>query len=310
VRVEAKGFKDTDLPLTVQAGVTSAGSIRLEVQNIELQVNTEQAIVRGVLSAQQVENLPVSGRNFLHLAQLEAGVQIQDGANFDPTKVGYSSVSFGGRFGRTARIEVDGTDVSDETVGTTTQNVPATAIAEFSLAQSNLDPSTELTSSGVVNVVTRSGSDSYHGEAFYLFRDDAAAAGLPHPAGLSTPFQRHQMGGRFGGPLIKDKLFFFLDGEHTLQHLGAPVLAPAPFEAFSSTFPAPFKEGEALGRLDYQLTKNARLFYRYSYFQNSTSATFFPSSFQVYNSKDYTRQNVVGVDYSTGTFTHTTFCRV
>lgn len=304
VRVEAKGFKTTDLPLTVQAGVTSAGSIRMELQTIELQINTEQAVVKGVLNTRQVENLPVNGRNFLHLAQLEPGVQIQDGTNFDPSKVGYSSVSFGGRFGRTARIEVDGTDVSDETVGTTTQNIPASAIAEFSLAQSTLDPSTELTSSGVVNVVTRSGSDGYHGQGFYLFRDDAAAAGLPHPAELSTPFQRHQLGGRFGGPLIKDKLFFFLDGEHTLQHLAAPVLPPAPFDAFSSTFPAPFKEGEALGRLDYQLTKSARLFYRYSYFQNSTSATFFPSSFQVYNSKNYTRQNEVGLDFGTGTFTH------
>ena len=69
---------------------------------------------------------------------LEPGVQIQDGDNFDPTKVGYSSISFGGRFGRTARIEVDGVDVSDETVGTTTEDIPASGIQEFSLAQSHV----------------------------------------------------------------------------------------------------------------------------------------------------------------------------
>jgi hypothetical protein len=65
----------------------------------------------------------VNRRHFLDLAQLEPGVQIQDGENFDPTKVGYSSISFGGRFGPTARIDVDGVDVSDETVGSTTEDI-------------------------------------------------------------------------------------------------------------------------------------------------------------------------------------------
>ena len=76
----------------------------------------------------------MNGRNFLDLAQLEPGVQIQDGQNFDPTKAGYSSISFGGRFGRTARIEVDGVDVSDETVGTTTQIFPPAEFRNFNSA--------------------------------------------------------------------------------------------------------------------------------------------------------------------------------
>ncbi len=118
-------------------------------------VNTEQATVQGVLTSAQIENLPVNGRNFLDLAQLEPGVQIQDGQNFDPTKAGYSSISFGGRFGRTARINVDGVDVSDETVGTTTADIPASAIDEFQLSQSSLDLSQDLTSSGAVNVTTQ-----------------------------------------------------------------------------------------------------------------------------------------------------------
>jgi len=155
VRVEAKGFKTTQLTLNVQVDNAANGSVKLEVgqestvvevQASELQVNTEQATVQGVLSAAQIENLPVNGRNFLDLAQLEPGVQIQDGQNFDPTKAGYSSISFGGRFGRTARIEVDGVDVSDETVGTTTTDIPASAIQEFQVSQSSLDMSTELTS--------------------------------------------------------------------------------------------------------------------------------------------------------------------
>src|SRR6267143_251709 len=92
-------------------GVITSANITLElgsestvitVESSAISVNTEQATVQGVLTAQQIENLPVNGRNFLDLAQLEPGVQIQDGANFDPTKNGVSSVSFAGHFGRTA----------------------------------------------------------------------------------------------------------------------------------------------------------------------------------------------------------------
>jgi hypothetical protein len=321
VRIEAKGFKTAQLALDVKVDNTANGSAKLEVgqestvvevQASEIQVNTEQATVQGVLTASQIENLPVNGRNFLDLAQLEPGVQIQDGTNFDPTKVGYSSISFGGRFGRTARIEVDGVDVSDETVGTTTEDIPASSIQEFSLAQSNLDLSNELTSSGAVNVVTKSGTNAYHGEAFGLFRDHGVgSASLPHgtlPNGTRLPspyFQRNQEGASFGGPALKDKLFFFGDGERTLQHLGAPVLESPPFVSYSGFFPAPFKDEELLGRLDYQLTKTARLFGRYSYFKNSTDATFFPSSFQVYNNKNITRNTVFGADFNTGSFNHT-----
>src|ERR1700719_1954268 len=176
LRVEASGFKTVEREYEIQIGQIASGNVTLElgssstvitVETNAVQVNTDQASVQGVLTQDQIENLPINGRNFLDLAQLEPGVQIQDGNNFDPTKVGFSSISFGGRFGRTARIEVDGVDISDETVGTTTQNVPASAIQEFQVGQSSLDLSTELTSSGSVNVVTRSGSNDFHGEGLF-----------------------------------------------------------------------------------------------------------------------------------------------
>src|SRR5207237_995315 len=116
VQVSAKGFSSLSTTAAVLVGNTSTvnGKLQLgqESQVIEVQanavaVNTEQAAVQGVINTNQIENLPLGGRNFLDLAQLEPGVQIQDGQNFDPTKAGYSSISFGGRFGRTARIAVD-----------------------------------------------------------------------------------------------------------------------------------------------------------------------------------------------------------
>jgi Carboxypeptidase regulatory-like domain len=312
LHVWAKGFATVTARLTILVGNTTTGDFRLpvragdeiiDVTSSELQVNTQQPTVQGVLNSLQIETLPVNGRNFLDLAQLEPGVQIQDGQNFDPTKAGYSSISFGGRYGRTARIEVDGVDVSDETVGTTTADIPPSAIQEFQLSQSSLDLSSELTSSGAVNITTRTGTNDFHGEAFDLFRDSSMAANLPTPPGLKSPFQRSQFGGRFGGPVIKNKLFFFLDAERTKQDEFAPVPVAPPFQAFSGGFTAPFRETNLLGRADYQFSHGARAFYRYSYYQSSLFATF-GFGFQVYDTKNITRANVIGADFNTGSFTH------
>ena len=313
VKVVAQGFRTAELNLDVKVGVTATGNVALELgqssQVVEVAasavtINTEQATVQGVLTAEQIDTLPINGRNFLDLAQLEPGVQIQDGTNFDPTKVGYSSISFGGRFGRTARISVDGVDVSDETVGTTTQDISSSSIQEFQISQSNLDLSNDLTSSGAVNVITRSGSNEYHGEAFYYLRDSRLGAQIPHPVGLPAPYQRNQFGGRFGGALIKDKLFFFVDSERTKQDSFVPVQYASPFQGFSGGFNAPFRENTPMARLDWQATKGLRLFFRFNYYNTLDEATFFSSSLQPYKNKNYTRTFVGGGDFSTGQFTH------
>ena len=310
LRVEAKGFKTVQMPVTVEVNTTASGNVRLilgeaaemvEVQGSAVTVNTEQATVQGVLTAQQIENLPINGRNFLDLAQLEPGVQIQDGGTFDPTKNGYSSVSFGGRFGRTARIEVDGVDISDENVGTTTQNIPVGAIQETSLQQSSLDLSTELTSSGSVNVTTKSGTNALHGEAFYYFRDQRMNAALPGDS--TNPFQRNQFGGDVGGPIIKDKLFFFIDAERTKQDLIDPVIPGGTFATLTGNFDSPFRETETIGRLDYQASKY-KAFYRFTFNQNRSVLPFIPNSFQPFANADHARDHVVGVDFNTGSLTN------
>jgi len=312
-RIEAKGFQATETEAVARVGNVTPLNIRLEVGsekqtvNVEataVTVNTEQASVQGVLTAQQIDQLPVNGRNFLDLAQLEPGVQIQDGTNFDPTKAGYESISFGGRFGRTARIDVDGVDMSDETVGTTTGGLPQSAIQEFQLTQSTMDLSNDLTTSGAVNVTTRSGTNSLHGEVIGFFRSSDLGATLPHPAGLNSSFQRNQYGGRLGGAIIKDKLFFFVDSENTIQHQFSPVQYGAPFTPFSGGFQAPFKENDVIARVDFKGPGNSNFFYRYSYSQIKAVATFFADSLQPYNNKNYVRQHVVGADFVTGSYSH------
>ena len=311
VRAQAQGFKTVEQRVVVRVGVVSGVNLTLEVgaanavvevNEQAVSVNTEQPSVQGVLNKDQIENLPVNGRNFLDLAQLEPGVQIQDGSDFDPTKVGFSSISVGGRFGRTARIEVDGVDVSDETVGTTTENIPASAIDEFQISQSTLDLSNELTSSGAVNVTTRSGTNNYHGEGFALFRDSVFSAPLPGPP---SPYQRNQDGGNFGGPILKDKVFFFLDAEHTNQNLSAPIVPAPPFDVYTGNTGTPFRETDYDARLDFNLWQNVRLFYRFSYFDSKAVATGGAVGYQPFQDKNYTRTHVIGADFTTkGGFTH------
>lgn len=311
VRVQAQGFKTAELTIPVQISVTSSGNVKLEVglesttvevQTAAIAVNTEQSTVQGVLTGEQIDNMPVNGRSFLDLAQLEPGIQMQDGANFDPTKVGYNSLSINGDFGRTPRIEVDGLDVSDETVGTTTQNIAMSSIQEFNIGRSSFDISSEVTGSGTVNVATRSGTNAYHGQAFYQFRDYRAGfADLP--GAVSPQFQRNQFGGRFGGAIIKSKLFFFIDSERLKQDSADSIVAGAPFQGLTRGIDSPFKSSQVSGRLDWQAAKNVRVFYKFAYDWNySTSSA--GTSFSYYANRDYSPSHALGIDISEGNWSH------
>jgi len=310
VKIESPSFKTVQVSITVQVGQIAtvnqslelgAASSTIEVSTTGAQVNQEQASVQDVLTAKDIDQLPVNGRNFLDLATLEPGVQIQDGATFDPTKNGYSSLSFGGRYGRAARIMVDGVDISDETVGTVTLNIPESSIQEFQVAQSTLDLSTEVTSSGTVNVVTKSGTNDWHGQAFYYGRSNQISARI---APESLDFGRKQFGGDFGGAVIKDKLFFFGDVERTDQSLQSPVQLNGDFASLSGSFNSPFLERDYLGRIDYNVKQNWTIFYRFIYNQNSSVRGFNPGVYQPFENVDHTPAHVIGTDFSIGRSTN------
>ncbi len=311
VRVEAAKFQNLEVKLQVAVGVVTTANAKLTVgsesQTIEVtagnvQVNTEQDTVQGVLTSKEIANLPVNGRNFLDLAQLEPGVQIQDGGNFDPTKNGFSSISFGGRAGRTARITVDGIDVSDETVGTTTQNLSASVIGEFQVSQSSLDISTGLTSSGSVNVVTKSGTNDIHGSGFYNFRDKNAWM-ANFPGGQDNYFQRNQFGGNIGGPFMKNKLFWFLSAERVRQSTLIPLQPTAPFADIPGGYSSPFKDTTMFGRLDYNGPKDMRFFYRINYNWNDDIAAY-GQTYQPFANRNNTPSQGMGWDWAAGKFTH------
>jgi len=201
------------------------------------------------------------------------------------------------------RIEVDGVDISDETVGNTTRNIPASSIQELNTSQSSLDLSTELTSSGAVNVTTRSGSNALHGEAFGFFRGNQTSAALP--GSTAPPFQRQQFGVRLGGYLIKDKLFWFLDAERSKQDLTAAEPFSFPFDTLSTTLVQPFRELQTDGRLDWQVHDSARAFFRFNFDQNSDVRPFgSASSVQGFKNVNHTPSYTLGYDFNTGPYTH------
>jgi Carboxypeptidase regulatory-like domain len=310
VVVAASGFKTTEIGVDVQVGVTSSANVTLQVGNATTmvtveapaeQVNTEQATVQQIINPKEINQLPVNGRNFLDLASLSPGVQIQDGMSFDPTKTGFSSVSFAGRFGRTARIEMDGLDMSDETVGTTTMNVPMSGIDEMQVEQSTLDISTELTSSGALNLTSKSGTDEFHGQGFFYGRWHNTAARI---ADNDLFWRRAQWGVNIGGPIVKDKLFFFADWERNRQDLFTPVELAAPFTSLTGGYNGPFREQMLQGRLDWTINSKWRAFGRWLYNRNTDVSAFTSNSFSPFLNEDNTPDYAAGLDGTTGRFTH------
>jgi hypothetical protein len=312
VQVEAKGFNLADFTGVVQIGKTTNGDIKLQLGTEKSAVrlptsgvipNTEEGMLQGSLRGDQVESLPVGGRDFIDLGQLEPGVQLQDAGTFDATKNGISAVSFQSRSGNSARTVVDGVDINDEIVGGPTQNLPVSAIQEFQMVHSLLDLTTGLTSSGALNVATRSGSDAIHGELFGLFRGDQGAASLPG-FGISS-FQREQFGGRAGGAIIKDKFFVFADAERVKQDVTNQEPFAYPFDGLNTTAAEADREFATDIRLDWNLKENRRAFYRLNFFQSSdVRPDGSASSTQLFNNGINTLTNTAGIDFHTGLYAH------
>jgi Carboxypeptidase regulatory-like domain len=314
VDIVASGFQRTTIKTMVRTGTATNGDVRLrvgssaemvEVTADELQVNTDQAGVSDVITKQQIDSLPVNGRNFLDLAQIEPGVILQSGESFDPTKAGYSAISTSGVSGRTTRILLDGQDITDENVGTTIFNVSQGAIGDFQLNRSTQDVSGDVTSTGQVLVSTNSGTNQYHGQAFYQFQDHSALFART-AAGLDTPFQRNQFGGSVGGPIIKDKLFFFGNAERIKQESPVSItLAPtfAAIQAAHPTIPSPYRETYSTARLDYNGLFGVHYFARANYDVNRSSSNF-GEGYEIYNNRDNTPGLAGGADFATGRHTH------
>lgn len=314
VIVTAVGFEKLSVKTVVRTGTATSGSFKLAIgssaETVEvtagaLQVNADQAGVSDVITKDQIDSLPVNGRNFLDLAQIEPGVILQSGESFDPTKAGYSAISTGGVSGRTTRILLDGQDITDENVGTTIFNVSQGSIGDFQLNRSTQDVSGDVTANGLVLVSTNSGTNQFHGQVFYNFQDHRAIFART-AGGIDTPFQRNQFGGSVGGPIIRDKLFFFGNAERIKQESPVSItMSPifAAIQAAHSTIPSPYRETYSTIRLDYNGPKGVHFFTRANYNVNRSSSNF-GKGYEIYNNRDNTPGLAGGADFTAGRFTH------
>ncbi|HLV86054.1 MAG TPA: carboxypeptidase-like regulatory domain-containing protein [Candidatus Sulfotelmatobacter sp.] len=312
VRVEAKGFKTAEFRILTRVATISGGNVALtagkesevvQIPESTALVNIQQPTVQTVLPEELIETLPIGGRSYLDLSQFAPSAQFEDAGSIDPRKLGFGTVSIQGQSGRGVRYEVDGVSISDEIAGTAAQNVSASAIQEFTVARSSLDLPSELTSSGEVLISTRSGGNDLHAEAFGFFRGKQGSAALP--GGTPQSFQREQYGARAGGALIKDKIFWFLDGERTQQNLTAAMPFDAPFDALATSLAQPFRELQGNGRLDWQRRDNAHAFYRFSFDQVSQVGPFGAArSLQGLREATHTPSHTFGYDFDHGSYTH------
>ncbi|HEX7830151.1 MAG TPA: TonB-dependent receptor, partial [Thermoanaerobaculia bacterium] len=183
-------------------------------------VDTTQADVSTVVSQEQIDNLPTNGRNFLSFSVLTPGVTTdrtpQQGASAT------SGLSFGGQRARSNNIMVDGVDNNDPIVGAVRATFSQEAIQEFQVLTNSYSAEFGKASGGVVNIITRSGTNEPSGNLFYFFRnDDLNAKSVFEKEDVfgnsisreKAPFDQSQYGATFGGPIVRDRTFLFLSLE-------------------------------------------------------------------------------------------------
>jgi hypothetical protein len=235
---------------------------KVEVSGESLpQVETTTNDLGGVITAKTVENLPVNGRDYTKLIYLNPGV------SGSPDQISDSPGSFGefsmnGARGRSNNYLIDGTDMNDGyrndpaineagVFGTPSTILPLDAIAEVNVI-SNFQPEYGRSAGAIVNIVTKSGTNMFHGSAAEYFRNDALDArnyfndvGQP-----KAPFHNNQYGAAVGGPIIKNKTFFYADYEGQQEPVGVVTLACVPDPAQIAADEAAIKANPLLGTLN------------------------------------------------------------
>src|ERR1700676_435142 len=240
VTVTASGFSTevrSGIKLTVGAqqvlNVTmKVGQItqRIQVTGEAPAVQLASSTISGVVSETAVVQLPLNGRDWTQLATLQAGVnsvgQIQANTGTkDRARRGYGlQMTISGSRPTQNNYRIDGISVNDYSNGgpgsVEGSTLGVDAVQEFSVLTSNYSTEYGRTSGGVVNAITKSGTNEFHGDAYEFLRNSALDARNYFDGATIPPFRRNQFGGAIGGPIWKDHTFFFADYEGLRQNLG------------------------------------------------------------------------------------------
>ena len=218
--VDLSGFATSirrEVALAVGATVTLNVELQLGTvaENIVVSgaaplVETTQSAARATLVTKEVESLPLLNRNFTGMVTLLPGARPIGAVN--ATKQSVGQMSFSGGQGRNLNTVVDGGDNRDESVGGVVQNYTVEGIEEFTLSTSRFSAANGRSAGALLNIVTKSGTNELHGSGFLYGRDEALTAKdyfAKQSNQPKVPFSRQQYGGSTGGPLVRNRAFFF-----------------------------------------------------------------------------------------------------
>src|SRR5215469_16245813 len=291
------GTLDENVQVTVGAKIDLAMKMSVASENESVQVTAETPVVETTRTSEsdtvhdaQIANLPTNGRNFLDFTLLTPGVAR------DPRS---GDLAFAGQRGTLNSLTVDGTDNNNTFFGQTLGRTGSgrapyqfsqDAVQEFQVNTNGYSAEFGRAGGAVINVITKSGTNAFHGTGFEFFRDrglnandpiynlqlaSALAAGRPAP--LKPGYHFNQFGGNIGGPIVKNHAFFFFDYDGQRNNTGNPILVtlPTPANAFqaaavsylaarTNTYNRTFNQDVYLGKVDYSINDRHQLSGRYN----------------------------------------------
>ena len=310
VRIEATGFQRQQQRVTVLVGNTQTADFSLAVGSSNEtvmvtsetpQLNTSDYKIDQVITRERIEELPLNGRNFLELAQMEPSVVVVQDLAPAGRANNFTQVRVAGVDPALTRITADGVSIGDRVTGGAATNFSQESVQEFQISTFNFDLSTGVTGVGAVNVVTRGGGNKLRGSGFYFFRDhnmsaypslrrptDPAAlspfCAVPDSAACKRAqdpyFVRRQTGFTLSGPVKKDKFFWFTNFEYMnltnvveVTHDRTVGDNGAFASQFNHTGSGWFRGKQFNTRLDYKLNDKHNGFLRYTEEHNRSLQT-------------------------------------
>jgi hypothetical protein len=298
VTVNAKGFAeataDVDVAVSVVRDIAvtlkpASGSETVKVQGRPSSITTEtidtsSAVRGGVVGSQDLATLPLPARSFANIAYLVPGTEPVEPS--DPTKARITAVSTGGSSGLNNELSVDGADNSDDWIGGFLQNFSPDGIQEFAVRTSNEDADTGWTTAGSVVITTKHGTNEWHGDGAFYERAADLNARFPieNPApNPKQPFSRQNYVGTLGGPIAKNKVWFFTSFENVHENASI-ACSPASITQFNAlaqlaadglitgvpsidvpaTVPIPFRDYIGSSRFDWAESPKSQWFMRVS----------------------------------------------
>lgn len=236
------GFKEAIVDrVTVNVSTTTRQDLTMEVggvgERVEIvatdQIAAETGAVGGVVTGEQVRELPLNGRSFVQLTQLQPGVS--PAGNFDSKNKGlFSGVDFSvnGNTTQSNLFLIDGANNNDTGSNRTVLLYPSIeAISEFTMLRNSFSPEYGQASGAIISIATRGGENKFHGSLFYFGRNDVLNAAdffANRVGGTRDKLRRNDFGGSLGGPIIKDRLFFFYSQEWNKEIRGQTRFGSVP----------------------------------------------------------------------------------